>query len=294
MEEAAQRLEAGARPGAEAAALRARGHLARKEFAAARRILQGVIAAAPEALRPRVLLSHVILQEGQDWAAAEQALRDVLAIAPNHVEARHNLSILLQQQGHGVDEAFAKELTLTELYQIACRNPSDINQHLPALCALAQECRHVTELGTRRGVSTTALLYAQPDKLVCYDKVKYPEVEVLRRVAGRTELVLHQADVLQVEIEETDLLFIDTWHVYQQLKEELRLHAGKVRRYIVVHDTSTYHDEGETPGHRGLWPAVEEFLAQGTFHLKKCYYHNNGLTVLEAVRAERPAAPCEG
>src|SRR5262249_43924835 len=62
--------------------LQARGQLARKEFAAARQLLEAVVARAPQALRPRELLSHVWLQEGQDWAAAERALRDVLALDP--------------------------------------------------------------------------------------------------------------------------------------------------------------------------------------------------------------------
>ena len=89
--------------------------------------------------------------------------------------------------------------------------------------------RHVTELGTRTAVSTTALLYGKPEKLVCYDKFLYPQVNKLRTMAGPTHLEFHQADVLQTDIEETDLLFIDTWHVYEQLREELRRHAGKAR-----------------------------------------------------------------
>jgi hypothetical protein len=87
----------------------------------------------------------------------------------------------------------------------------------------------------------------------------------------------------RVEIEGTDLLLIDTWHVYEQLKQELRLHGGKVRKYIVLHDTTTFAEYGETPGHRGLWSAVEEFLAQGTFWLKQRRANNNGLTILERV-----------
>ncbi|MCI0458091.1 MAG: class I SAM-dependent methyltransferase, partial [Gemmataceae bacterium] len=146
------------------------------------------------------------------------------------------------------------------------------------LAALAGECRHVTELGTRAGSSTAALLFAQPQKLVCYDKVKLPQVEALRAAAGQTEFVFHEADDLTVEIEETDLLFIDTWHVYEQLKQELRLHAGKVRKYLVLHDTTTFAEYGETPGHRGLWPAIEEFLAEGTFRVKQRFPTTNGLT----------------
>jgi hypothetical protein len=128
-------------------------------------------------------------------------------------------------------------------------------------------------------------LFAQPGRLVCYDRLRFPQVDTLQALAGRTAFVFHLADVLQVEIEETDLLFIDTWHVCQQLREELALHAAKVRRYIVLHDTTTFGDRGETEGHAGLWPAVEEFLARGTFRLKRRYENNNGLTVLEAARA---------
>jgi Tfp pilus assembly protein PilF len=93
------RLEQLPQAGAEAAVLRARGHLARREFAAARARLEAAIAGAPQALGPRVLLSHALLQEGRDLAAAERALRDILVLDPEHAEARHNLTLLLQQQG---------------------------------------------------------------------------------------------------------------------------------------------------------------------------------------------------
>jgi tetratricopeptide (TPR) repeat protein len=83
----------------EAAVLRARRHLAGKEFAAAREVLGPAIARAPQAVWPRVILSHALLQEGLDWAAAEQALRDVLALDPGHTEAQGNLSVLLRQLG---------------------------------------------------------------------------------------------------------------------------------------------------------------------------------------------------
>lgn len=173
---------------------------------------------------------------------------------------------------------------LADLYHAACHTPSDINGHCPVLADLARECRHVTEMGTRTGVSTTALLFAQPERLVCYDLHKQPRVEVLRALAGRTEFVFHEVDVRAVAIEETDLLLIDTWHVYEQLRAELQLHAGKVRRYIVLHDTTTFGERGESAGHPGLWPAVEEFLAEGTFRLKSRDENYHGLTILERIR----------
>ncbi len=99
LDQITRHLEDGQQSAMEAGVLRARGHLGRKEFAAARQLLEETIAQYPQALWPRVILSHVLLQEGRDWAAAEQALRDVLALDPNHREARHNLAILLREHG---------------------------------------------------------------------------------------------------------------------------------------------------------------------------------------------------
>jgi glycosyltransferase involved in cell wall biosynthesis/predicted Zn-dependent protease len=257
-------------------ALVARSHLARRQFQEARRVLEPAIEKNPRDVAFRVLLSHAHLQEGSDPDASERALRQILELAPDHPEARSNLAVLLRQRGQAPQEP-----TLAELYHLACSTPSDINEHCPALYQLAKQCRHVTEMGTRTGVSTAALLYAQPAKLVCYDVRRFPQVELLQKLAGVTEFVFHEADVMRVQIEPTDLLLIDTWHVYEQLREELRLHSEKARRFIVLHDTTTFAEQGESPGHRGLWPAVEEFLAQGTFRLKQRYVNNNGLTVLE-------------
>jgi hypothetical protein len=162
-----------------------------------------------------------------------------------------------------------RAMLLQELYEAALlsrsaiREHADIREHLPTLYELALTCEHVTEMGTRKGWSTRAFLYAQPRVLVCYDLIRLPEVDMMAaaaRAAGRPQFVFRQADVRQVEIEETDLLFIDTWHVYEQLKQELALHAGKVRRYLVFHDTVNYRERGDRPGHVGLWPAIEEFL----------------------------------
>jgi tetratricopeptide (TPR) repeat protein len=94
LERVAQRLDSAAAE-VEAIVLRGRAALARKEFATARRLVESAIARAPQALRPRVVLSHVLLQEGREPQTAERALRDILALDPLNAEARHNLSVLL-------------------------------------------------------------------------------------------------------------------------------------------------------------------------------------------------------
>lgn len=164
-------------------------------------------------------------------------------------------------------------MTLEERYEELCRTPSDINEHLPTLREYADKCEHITEMGVRGCVSLHAFLVSKARRVVAYDisNVAVPECDKLKFV---------NADVLDVEIEPTDFLFIDTLHTYDQLKSELIRHAGKVGRYIGLHDTDMFEWGGEDGG-RGLEPAILEFLAANP-EWSKCYRSraNNGLTIL--------------
>ena len=162
-------------------------------------------------------------------------------------------------------------------------NTSDICEHLDTLKDLAAECDHVTELGFRTGTSFCAFLMGQPKKLVTYDVV-IPESSKKRltELRGNTFVEFHQANTLEVEIEETDLLFIDTLHTYSQLKRELFMHGNKARKYLAFHDIETFGKKSEDGTVPGLQMAVIEFVEENPhwqmyMHLK----NNNGILVLK-------------
>jgi GT2 family glycosyltransferase/tetratricopeptide (TPR) repeat protein len=94
VEEFADRLEGLPQGELEALLLRSRGRLARREFAAARALAEEAVGRFAAAVPALVLLSHVLLQEGQDPDAAERALRAILERDPDNAEARHNLKVL--------------------------------------------------------------------------------------------------------------------------------------------------------------------------------------------------------
>jgi hypothetical protein len=170
-------------------------------------------------------------------------------------------------------------------YLDACARGSDINEHLPTLSRLASECEHVTEMGICTGQSTRAFL-RHDLTYVGYDYEIQNGIPELFEAAKNLEknATFHKADTRQITIEETDLLFIDTLHHYEQLKEELRLHADKAKKYIVFHDTTLFENVNEGGGGRGLWPAIEEFLAEHSeWEIKERYTNNNGLTVLRRI-----------
>jgi len=195
---------------------------------------------------------------------------------------------------------------ISERYAALCANPSDINEHLPTLARHASECMHVTECGVRTAVSSYAFGRALLDKpgsrLVQVDLARSPEIDEFQEACLREGLssVFHEMSDLDCPIEETDLLFIDTWHIYGQLKRELARWHSHVRKYIILHDTEVDGVYGETIRigldavqqskdtgipvgeiRLGLKPALYEFLnAHPEWVVYEHFANNNGLTVL--------------
>lgn len=172
-------------------------------------------------------------------------------------------------------------------YQKAKLVKSDINENVHILYDLAKECKTVTEMGVRTGVSTRAFLAADV-KLISYDIQLHQEVTALFEVAKTflgKDVQYKQADVLSINIDETDLLFIDTLHTYSQLKQELKLHGNKARKYLAFHDTHTFGLRGEVGNEpTGLLSAIIEFIMDNPHWRFKTYkMNNNGMTVLERV-----------
>nr|WP_165864236.1 hypothetical protein [Capsulimonas corticalis] len=179
------------------------------------------------------------------------------------------------------------EARARDLYVAATNARSDISEHLPYLFRLASTVNHVTEMGTRTGQSTAAFVHAGPKRIVAYDLVRHQEVDKVEQaaIACGIDFIFHEQDVLQAQIEDTDLLFLDTWHVEEQMRQELALHAGKARRFIVLHDTQTFADLGETAVMGGVWPPITDFLrASPEWHILEHFPNNNGLTVLARSR----------
>lgn len=173
-------------------------------------------------------------------------------------------------------------------YATLAATPSDIYQHLPTLKRYALMCNSVTELGVRTVVSTWAWLDAAVPTIRCYDINDPPadELQVAESFAQENNLdfMFTRDDVLKTVLEPTDLLFIDTWHIYPQLKQELQLHSEVASKYMIFHDTTLYAHTGEDGSARGLKDALDEFLlSTDSWVIREIYTNNNGLTVLERV-----------
>jgi len=194
-------------------------------------------------------------------------------------------------------------------YNEKCRDPSDIHEHMPTLYKYALECNHITECGVRSIVSSYAFacgLKNKPNnKLIQVDPYKDSRADKFKTDCQNENInvTFYEQSDLECPLENTELLFIDTWHVYGQLKRELQRWNSYVSKYIILHDTTVDEWYGETIRLRwdayeqskiygipvleinmGLWPAVVEFLSSHPdWRLKERFTNCNGLTILERV-----------
>ena len=152
-----------------------------------------------------------------------------------------------------------------------CKSP--IYQHLPTLRKYAAQANRVAEFGVEFGNSTIALLAGRPRWMRSYD-CQPAQIKEMPQVSTDWKFILQ--DDSEVDLPVVDLLFIDTDHTYDVLDRELRQHAGKVTRWIILHDTTTFPD---------MRRAMVDFLSrQDQFRVEREWTNNNGLTVLERVR----------
>lgn len=198
-----------------------------------------------------------------------------------------------------------------ESYRALSLSPSDINEHLPTLKRYADECEHITEMGVRWVVSTFAFAVAKPKTFVSIDIIDpRSDFENWNSVWGsgqRLNNIIEYCadnnvnysfvlgDTTKITIEETDLLFIDTLHEYDQIKTELKLHGNKARKYLIFHDTETFKFREErnpdlygksSKDKFGIWPAIEEFLVENShWKIHEVFTNCNGLTVLKRVNS---------
>lgn len=194
----------------------------------------------------------------------------------------------------------------------AIATKGDINEHLIYLMKLSSECSSILECGVRTVVSSWAFLNGLTLNTTTLDKrmtscdiQRSDNINTLERacIENGVKFNFFQGNDLDLPMEHYDLIFIDTWHIYGQLKRELQKMNSYATKYIVMHDTEIDKIDGESirngwdtkqqatesgfPEYEirgGLERAIKEFLIQHPeWKIKQRFTHNYGLTVLERI-----------
>lgn len=209
--------------------------------------------------------------------------------------------------------------TLIKKFRTMCNTASDINEHLPVLFRYAKQCNSALELGVRGCVSSWAISAGLLEnkngirkKIFMNDSRECQIGELIDILEPLSIDVKYEwKNDLEIEFgtdEKYDMVFIDTWHVYGQIKRELEKFSSIATKYIIMHDTTVDEVDGETLREygynyqqafiratelatetgiprdeilKGMWYGIEEFLANHPeWYIKQRFFNNNGLMIL--------------
>jgi len=203
--------------------------------------------------------------------------------------------------------------TIQSKYTQLCHTPGDIDQHLPTLYKYAKECTQILETGVRGCVSSWALVNGllhneQPDgkRYMLLNDINECDISGFLQCTKNLDIQVEYRWINNLDLtleQKVDMTFIDTWHVYGQLKRELAKFAPITKKYIIMHDTTVDEIMGETIRNgwnaekqsletgipveeilTGLGKAIDEFLLENSdWVLKEKFTNNNGLTILSRI-----------
>lgn len=169
-------------------------------------------------------------------------------------------------------------MTIEEKYIELLNISSDINLNFPMIRESVEPGDRVVELGVRSCVSTWALLAGKPKSLISVDVVSPPK-ETIIEVGEAAEkegiqFSFVNGDSTHIFIEEIDVLFIDTLHLYSHVVKELWRHAEQTKKRIIFHDY-------RIPEVRSC---IQDFLFNMNWELEKYSFDCNGLAVCRRVK----------
>jgi len=200
-------------------------------------------------------------------------------------------------------------LNLLAVNKYPNKNSSDIMEHLITLYKYTKDCDSVFETGVRGCISSWFFFKGLLDsnsknkKTLFMNDINTCDINDLLSISKNFDIDIKYEwkNNLLLELNQNyDITFIDTWHVYGQLKRELDKFSKITNKYIIMHDTTVDEIYGETIRcgwdavkqskesgfpieeiNKGLWPAIVEFLHNNQeWYLKERFINNNGLTIL--------------
>ena len=220
---------------------------------------------------------------------------------------RANVLLTLQNR----EDQVYKMKSIQDKFQQLSNTESDINEHLHTLSKYASECESIFESGVRGCISSWAFINGLLNnnslhKTLFMNDIDECNINELLSITKDLPMTIKYEwkNNLELDMKERyDLTFIDTWHIYGQLKRELEKFAPITNKFIIMHDTTIDEFEGETIRrgwnateqsiisgfpveeiNKGLWPAIEEFIASTSeWVIHERFTHNNGLTILRRI-----------
>jgi len=218
-----------------------------------------------------------------------QAWWDYLLVDPiRHEEAPNQL-----KERKSMRPQPNRTATLPEILEWAVsKNKRDLDEHLYYLKDLADKVEHVTAFEKRRE-SSVAFATSGAKTYVSYQKENDPLLQQLKQLSPLDYQLHMGVDSLSLgQIEETDLLFIDSVHSGPRVKAELDRHGPRVRRFIVFRGTESFGAQAEGTNEPGLFSGIEAWMGDHPeWFLADLRRNQYGMLTISKDPRDKPAKP---
>ena len=146
----------------------------------------------------------------------------------------------------------------------------------------ASECQTYRELGIMQGATAAAAALAGYEKLHLIDVSIQPfEPYISLFDSIKPKVTIEERSSIRYkpnELEKVDFLLIDSLHIPGHLKQELKIHAPRVKKYILFHDTFS-----KTSLHKEVLFYIK---TKPQWELVEYYEKNVGYTLIKRISDE--------
>jgi len=167
-----------------------------------------------------------------------------------------------------------------ERFEEIKKNSSDINELVEDIFNHTKGCNIAVSLGIMKGDAAFALLLGCQHHISIDSNASRDTLNFLNDYFGSKSSSIIQNTYDPIDLEEFDVLFVDSAHTADCVEKELKTHAYKVNKFIIFHDTHTFGDVGEDGG-EGIKKPIYDFLSKNQ-EWKIIYEinHNNGMIII--------------
>jgi len=198
----------------------------------------------------------------------------------NRIEERFRISYWERKRPHPAFTNIKEPFFAYERFEEIKRNSSDINEHTDTIFNITKGCNTAVSLQIGRGDAAFSLLLGCHLHISIDPNPAQDTINFLNDYFGKKSIVIRQNTCEPIDIDNFDVLMVDSFHTAKNVEKELKAHAHKVNKFIIFHDTFLYGEVGDDGG-EGIKKPIYEFLSNNQeWKIIHEANNNNGLIIL--------------
>jgi GT2 family glycosyltransferase len=198
----------------------------------------------------------------------------------DRLEEKYRISYWERKRPHPTFTNIIEMPFAFERFELIKNSASDINEHIETIFNITKGCKTAVSLQIGKGDAAFSLLLGCQLHISVDPNPAQDTINFLNEYFGKKSIVIRQNTCESIDVENFDVLMVDSHHTASNVEKELKAHAHKVNKFIIFHDTFLYGEIGDDGG-EGIKKPIYEFLSNNQeWKIIHEVNNNNGLIIL--------------